>query len=214
MVLPRGDRERKPIRGLICERCRRGGHGAGEKLSEPKATPEEIAAAMRDPALPAADVLSDLRDFHLLKLIDEGATLSQAEVAVGYERGGASRKKLLGTEEFRLGMQYALIRRGVDRDRVAGTIAGCLEASRSRWNPVTLEFEVEADHPTRLRAADVAARLLDVMPRTHQATGGVAVVIINTNLEDHPKEKEIEGAYVVETRRKKVEPASDSVGAP
>lgn len=199
LVAPKYGRTKRRVRAPLCSRCRRN-KGASKKIREPQETAEDLAAAMAAPARPAAQVLSEPRDFALLRLLDQGATLAQAEVAVGYERGGASRKKLLGTEEFRLGMAYALIRRGIDRDRVAQAIADSFGAERSRWNPVTNEFEQEPDHQVRLRAADTAARLLDVMPRNHQATGGATVVIIKTNLEDSPREKPVEGTYVVEGR--------------
>lgn len=182
------------VRGFVCEDCRH----RGRKVRGEAETAEEIVEVMAAPARPAAEVLSEPRDFALLRLLDQGATLAQAEVAVGYERGGASRKKLLGTEEFRLGMAYALVRRGVDRDRVAEVIAEAMGAERSRWNPVSQEFEAETDHSVRLRAADTAAKLLDVVPRNHQTGGGATVVIIKTNLEESPREKPIEGTYVVE----------------
>jgi len=206
MVHPRGDPERKALMAHVCELCRRGGKSIVHKLVEPPSTAKEMQEAMKASALPASEVLTEVRDFALLKAIEGGATLAQAEVASGYRIGGASRKKLLGTEEFRLGMQLFLIQRGVDRDKIAKTIVECLEATRGRFNPLTLEFDPEPDYSVRLRAADTAARLLDVMPRTHQATGGVAVVIIKTNLKDHPKEKEVQGAYVVESRKPQPDP--------
>lgn len=178
-------------------------------------TRADVQAALAAAPVPAAEVL-ERRDAHLLKLLEGGSTLAEAEKACGYLIGGAARSKLLRTEEFRLGLQALLIERGLDRARLADALLEGYGAVRKRGAKNAeggIEWIDEPDYGTRLRTAQLHAQLLDVLPRTHATQAGASVVIIHTNLgSEGQRSSEGEGgAYVVDVTGVRLE---DALGAP
>lgn len=181
---PQGGR----ARAYVCGTCRRYG-------------PKKLARDDETPADALSTAPLSLRDRALLKCLADGMEIGEAEKACGYRIGGAVRKKLLFSEDFRIGFQAIMLEAGVDRDALVEAVKGGLEAKDVRWNPVEKEYqEIGPDHSARLRAADLGSKWLDLQPRNHQVAGaGATVVIVNTNLGHGPK-AEPTGEYVIEVK--------------
>lgn len=144
-------------------------------------------------------------EINALAVLAAGGSMRRAAAVMGVSER-QMRAYLTGREKQTLRAAYAklLLQIGITPERLARVIDEALTAEKPYWNRTTETFQMFPDHAVRVRAAEMAQRVLGLTSPNEQpeqlAASKAASVVVQTNLGDG-KQMAADEAYTIAVRR-------------
>ena len=169
---PEIDVANKKLLAYICEPCR-SAHVPPPLLKDPREGAPEPSALDLTPL--------SFRDRLLLKGLASGMEVGDAERMCGYRAGGAVRRKLLFSADFRTGMMELLLEQGLDRQFMVGKLKEFATAMKKVYGKNGPIDEIP-DYQTQVKAVDLMTRIFGITIPVKEGKEQKTSIHIHTNL--------------------------------